>query len=129
MEKRKIIIADDDISTRQFVSTLLAQTCIVLEAEDGKQVLTMAQNEQPSVILVNMNLPKIDGLTACYTLKTNPAMKRLPVIILDSACCELDERMCGAFGADGYLTEPLDADRLVEMVTKFLNRPQTCGVG
>ena len=73
--KKKVLIVDDEPNVRRLSRTILSKKFDVLEAEDGKQAIEIANAEKPDVILMDMMMPKVDGLTACYAIKKDPCHK------------------------------------------------------
>ena len=65
-------------------------------------------------------MPNIDGYMACYTIKSDPKLKKIPVIMLTGINHELNKKLGQRFGADGYLTKPFNLQELQDMIEKFL---------
>jgi CheY-like chemotaxis protein len=120
-KSKKILIADDEPSVRSLVKKLLGKGCTVIEANDGKEAVNMALNEKPDLILMDILMPKMDGLTACYTIKANEATKEIPVIMLTAVDYELNKKLSqDIMGAHGYITKPFSAGQLMETIGQFL---------
>jgi CheY-like chemotaxis protein len=120
-KSKKILIADDEPSVRSLVKKLLGKGCTVIEANDGKEAVNMALNEKPDLILMDILMPKMDGLTACYTIKANEATKGIPVIMLTAVDYELNKKLSqDIMGAHGYITKPFSAGQLMETIGQFL---------
>lgn len=82
MNGKKVLIADDELSVRLLVKRLLSREYTVLEANDGEEAVNVASNQKPDLILMDILMPKMDGLTACHTLKRGQATKEIPVVML-----------------------------------------------
>ena len=118
---KKILIADDEPSVRSLVKKLLGVNCTVLEANDGKEAVNMAFNEKPDLILMDILMPKMDGLTACYTIRTNGATKGIPVVMLTAVDYDLNKRLSqDIMGAHGYITKPFSSQQLMNTIVQFL---------
>ena len=78
--RKKVLIVDDEPNVRRLSHTILAKTFDVIEAEDGRQAIDMAIAQKPDVILMDIMMPKMDGLTACHVIKKDPATKAIPVV-------------------------------------------------
>jgi CheY-like chemotaxis protein len=119
--EKKILIADDEPSVRSLVRKLLGKDCTVIEANDGKEAVNMAINEKPDLILMDILMPKMDGLTACYTIRANEATKGIPVIMLTAVDYELNKKLSqDIMGAHGYITKPFNSQQLMETIGQFL---------
>jgi CheY-like chemotaxis protein len=92
----------------------------VLLAVDGKQGIDMAVEQLPDLILMDMNLPIIDGWEATRTLKANPTTKTIPVIGLTAHAMSGDREKCLAAGCDQYDTKPIDFESLLEKIQSLL---------
>ena len=118
---KKILIADDEPSVRSLVKKLLGKNCTVFEASDGKEAVNMALSQKPDLILMDILMPKMDGLTACYTIKMNPATKEIPVIMLTAVDYELNKKLSqDIMGAHGYVTKPFNSQELMKTIGQFL---------
>jgi putative two-component system response regulator len=118
---KRILIADDEETVRSLVKRLLGKTYKILEADNGEEAIKAAVNHKPDLILMDILMPKMDGLTACYAIKRNPATKGIPVVMLTAVDYELNRKLSqDVMGAQGYITKPFDSDTLTEVMNKFL---------
>ena len=118
---KKILIADDEPSVRSLVKKLLGKSYIVLEANDGEEAVNMALNQKPDLILMDILMPKMDGLTACYAIKMNQATKAIPVVMLTAVDYELNKKLSrDIIGAHGYITKPFNSQDLMKTIGQFL---------
>jgi CheY-like chemotaxis protein len=118
---KRILIADDEETVRSLVKRLLGKNYKVLEADDGEQAVKVAVNQKPDLILMDILMPKMDGLTACYAIKRNPATKGIPVVMLTAVDYELNRKLSqDVMGAQGYITKPFDSETLINVMDKFL---------
>jgi CheY-like chemotaxis protein len=119
---KRILIADDEETVRSLVKRLLGKTYSVLEAENGEEAVKVAVNEKPDLILMDILMPKMDGLTACYAIKRNPATKAIPVVMLTAVDYELNRKLSqDVMGAQDYITKPFDAETLTSVMARFTN--------
>jgi two-component system alkaline phosphatase synthesis response regulator PhoP len=119
---KRILIADDEETVRSLVKRLLGKNYKVLEAENGEEAVKVAVNEKPDLILMDILMPKMDGLTACYAIKRNPATKEIPVVMLTAVDYELNRKLSqDVMGAQDYITKPFDAETLTNVMAKFTN--------
>ena len=120
--KRKIIlIVDDEKNVRRLVRSVLGTENTVIEAEDGEAAVHMARHHKPDLILMDIMMPKMDGYTACKTIKTTPVIRAIPVVMLTAVGFELNVDLSQEMGADGYITKPFSQQDLLNTIGQFLN--------
>jgi len=118
--KKKVLIVDDEPAVRQLVRRILGKDYAVLEAQDGAEALNMARSHKLDIILMDMMMPKVDGLTACYVIKTDQATKEIPVVMITAVGYDLNKKLSqDIMGADGYLTKPFSNKELRSAVDRF----------
>ena len=119
---KKILIADDEEAVRSLVKRLLGKTYKVIEADNGEEAVKVAVNQKPDLILMDILMPKMDGLTACYAIKRNQATKEIPVVMLTAVDYELNRKLSqDVMGSQGYITKPFNSEELMDMIAKCLN--------
>ena len=91
-----------------------------LEALDGVSGVAMAERELPDLILMDINLPDIDGLEATKRIKENPKLAHIPIVALTANAMYGDEERILAGGCDGYISKPVSKGELVEIVATTL---------
>jgi two-component system alkaline phosphatase synthesis response regulator PhoP len=120
VNKKKVLVVDDEPGVRLLVRKMLSKDYAVFEAQDGEEAVNTARNEKPDVILMDIMMPRMDGLMACYTIKTNLATKEIPVIMLTAVGYDLDKKLSkDVMGADGYITKPFTREALLESIRQF----------
>ena len=120
MDKKKILIADDELNIRSLVSRMLDKDYIVIEATNGEEAIDIAKRQEPDLILMDLIMPKMDGYTACFSIKTDQATKEIPVVMLTGVGHEFNKKFAQEMGADGYITKPFSADELLRQVKRVL---------
>ena len=123
MDKKKILIADDEPNIRSLVSRMLGKDYIVLGASDGKEAVDMARSQKPDLILMDIMMPKMDGYTACHTIKKDPVTNAIPVVMLTAIGHELNVKLSQEMGANGYITKPFSPRDLLDTIGRFLKSP------
>lgn len=119
--QKKILIADDEATVRALVKRLLSKNYAILEADNGEEAVKVAVNQKPDLILMDILMPKMDGLTACYAIKRNQATKEIPVVMLTAVDYELNRKLSqDVMGAQGYVTKPFNSQALMTIIGKFL---------
>jgi CheY-like chemotaxis protein len=127
-EIKRILIIEDDPNNRELEKTLLKRGGYsILEAEDAERGITIAEDEQPDVILLDWQLPKMDGLQAIQVLKNNPRTKDIPVIFVTASATEEQVKLFKASSACGYITKPINTRTFVEQVIEFTRNAELTG--
>ena len=116
----KILIADDDPHIRQLLAFALEKAGFeVIEAEDGEAALAQAQAAAPDLLVLDLNMPRLNGLDVCRQLR---AKGELPILILSSRDEEIDRVLGIELGADDYVVKPFSPREVVARVTAILRR-------
>jgi GAF domain-containing protein/DNA-binding NarL/FixJ family response regulator/anti-sigma regulatory factor (Ser/Thr protein kinase) len=117
----KILHIEDNPDNRMLVRALLeAEGYTVVEAEDGLAGIEAALREQPALILLDINLPGVDGYEVGVILRSFPALQQVPVVALTAYAMEGDRQRTLVAGCDGYIPKPIDGDRFPLQVAEFL---------
>lgn len=123
-EKRKrILIAEDEEHIRRLVKVILQpENYDFIEAKDGKEALEKVSEEMPDLLILDLMMPKIDGIEVCKQLKKNALTRKIPIIML-TAKREMTDKFIGVrVGADDYLTKPFEPRELRVRVRTFLDK-------
>lgn len=121
MSKKKILFIEDEVELVELIQMRLeANNYQMIAAYDGEEGLKKVYSEKPDLILLDVIMPKIDGLTLCRRLKSDPKTKHTPIIIVSaSGGKDLPERFRKA-GADDFIFKPFEATELLEKITNHL---------
>jgi CheY-like chemotaxis protein len=122
MDKKRILIADDETVVRLTVGRILDKDYIVLEATNGEEAVEIAKGQKPDLILMDLIMPKMDGYTACSEIKADQATKGIPVVILTAVGHEFNKKFATEMGAAGYVTKPFDTQVLIDVISRLLDR-------
>jgi CheY-like chemotaxis protein len=122
MDRKRILIADDEPGIRLAVTRMLDKDYIVLEASNGEEAVGIAGRERPDVILMDLMMPRMDGYTACSLIKTDQGTKMIPVIILTGIGHEFNKKFAMEMGADGYMTKPFTSQALAGVIGSILTK-------
>jgi CheY-like chemotaxis protein len=118
---QQILIVDDEADFIELVKFRLSDLpCEFLVANDGVQALSQARQYKPDLILLDILLPDLDGLSVCEILKRQPATKKIPVIFMSALSSDVTKRTA-AMQAEDFFTKPLDLERLVNRVRDLLS--------
>ncbi len=123
MEKKTILIVEDEESLLKLESILLTSKGFdVKGAPNGQAALDAIAESLPDLVLLDIMLPEIDGFEVCRRIKSNPATRHLPVIMLTAKKSREDMARGEKVGADWYITKPFKSAMVIETIQRFLNK-------
>lgn len=118
---KKILIVDDNDNNRLLMSDILQYRGYeILQAEDGGKGTSMARELKPDLILLDIQMPGIDGFAAAKMLKSDPLTKDIKVIVATSFAMKGDREKIIALGVDDYIAKPIDTRQLPILVEKYI---------
>ncbi len=122
-QRRTILVVDDDPATAQVVRSWYEREPFeVLEAADGERGLELAREAAPELILLDLRMPGVDGISVARTLKTDPRTAAIPVILL-TACRDVTSKVeAFSAGADDYVTKPFEFEEVDARIRSMLRR-------
>jgi two-component system phosphate regulon response regulator PhoB len=116
----RILLVEDEPVIRELVSSMLSDGSVdVVCAADGIEGLKLARNGAFDLILMDVVLPQMDGVTVCRILKSNPATARVPLYMLTAKAKKADMESATAAGADGYIQKPFRGTELMALVDRL----------
>ena len=119
---KRILSIEDQVDNQRIVRDLMASAGYqVIEAVRGDQGVALAEECNPDLILMDIQLPGLDGYEATRRIKANPKLRRIPIIVVTSYALNGDEEKARAAGCDAYLAKPFDAMKLLAVVRQYLN--------
>lgn len=117
-----ILVVDDSADNVALISLDLQQQGYrVVTAANGEDAITVAISMLPNLILMDINLPTLDGLGATRRIRENEALREVPVIAITAFGTEGFQRAAYDAGVSGYLTKPLDLDRMHQLIARLLS--------
>ena len=126
--KTRILVVEDNPLNRELaVDVLEAAGYTVLQAEDGVGILERVKQEQPHLILLDLQLPGVDGFTIARQLAADPATQGIPVLATTAYTLPGDQERALEAGCHGYLPKPLDTKGLVQIIPSVLGRYARAG--
>lgn len=123
-ELATVLIVDDNADMRAYLRTLLLDSYYVIEAADGQSGMKLAVESVPDIIVSDVMMPVMDGLTFCTRLKQHEATSHIPVLLLTARSSEQQHIEGLQTGADAYMTKPFSADLLLANIASLLNNRQ-----
>ncbi|RJR17127.1 MAG: response regulator [Desulfobacteraceae bacterium] len=122
MQKKKILIVEDNEQNLYLETFLLEkQGYDVIQARNGQEGLDTAAAERPDLILLDIQLPVMDGYEVARRLKQSQETQRIPILAVTSYAMAGDREAVLAAGCEGYIEKPIDPDHFAEQVKRFLN--------
>lgn len=119
----KILYIEDSPSNRLLVRRILmVEDYEVIEAEDGNTGMELARSEMPDLILMDMNLPEVDGYEMTRRISAIPELAHIPIVAMTANVMQGDKEKTMAAGCVGYIPKPIDVDALPEQVAQFLKK-------
>jgi two-component system response regulator len=125
-----VLLADDDHDDRYLIQEAITETDLpinLLYVKDGQELLDYLKGEgeyrdgrtapKPGLILLDLNMPRMDGREALKEIKADPSINNIPVIVMTTSSAEEDIQYCYEFGVASYITKPLTFSGLVETMT------------
>jgi two-component system, cell cycle response regulator DivK len=119
---RILVVEDSPVNMALTVAILESAGHVILQADHAAQGLELARREQPDLVLMDIQLPDLDGLAATRRLKADPRTARLPVIALTALAMKGDEDETRAAGCDGYVTKPIRYKEFLAEVNTVMSR-------
>jgi CheY-like chemotaxis protein len=124
MEGKRVLVVDDNAVNRRLLQVLLrSRGYEVCEAASAPEAFATLAEAPPDLILMDIRLPGMDGLTATRKLKSDPATRDIPVVAVTSYAMKGDEETAREAGCCAYVTKPIDKPLFLETVAKVSQRP------
>ena len=120
-DKLRVLYIEDNPGNRMLVQrVLMAEGYEVIAAANAADGLKLAEREKPHVILVDINLPEVDGYTVTAQLRKMPDLGRVPIIALTANVMKGDREKTLAAGCDGYIQKPIDIDQFPKQLARYI---------
>ena len=120
MAEKILIVGDNPLNLKLLMVILRPYGYIILEAADGEEALKVAVREKPSLILMDMQLPKLSGLEVTKRLRQMPAFKHIPIIAVTAYAMKGDKEKFIEAGCDAYISKPINTHELPQLVSRML---------
>lgn len=120
--QKTILHIEDNLENRILVRRLLNAASInVLEAENAYEAIRHLRSTRPDLILMDINMPDVDGYTLTSKLKTVPGIKSIPIIAITANAMRGDRERSLSAGCDGYIEKPINIDTFSDQIDHYLN--------
>jgi two-component system cell cycle response regulator DivK len=118
---KRVLVVEDQPDNRQIIRDMLASTDYeITEAENGEEALSAIAKVRPDLILMDIQLPVMDGYAATRRIKTDPALKSIPVIAVTSYALSGEEKKAREAGCDDYVPKPYSPRQLLAKIQQYL---------
>jgi two-component system cell cycle response regulator DivK len=118
---KRILVVEDQKDDRQIIRDMLAGTdYAITEAEDGEQALAALAKERPDLILMEIQLPSMDGYEATRRIRTDPALLSIPIIAVTSYAPNEEEQKARAAGCDDFVSKPYSPRLLLAKIRQYI---------
>lgn len=118
-----ILYVEDNVDNRTLVQRILtSEGYTLVEANNASQALEILKNTRPNLILMDINMPDMDGYSLTAKIKGTPGLGSIPIIALTANVMRGDRERSLEAGCDGYIQKPIDIDKLPEQIEHFLRR-------
>ncbi len=120
---KKILVVDDEKDIIELIEyNLKKEGFSVIQAYDGEAAVSIAKKQQPDLLILDLMLPRMNGIDVCKAIRANPATVDLPIIMLTAKTDESDKVLGLEIGADDYITKPFSVKELIARVRTILRR-------
>jgi two-component system, cell cycle response regulator DivK len=119
-----LIVEDNEKSMKLFRDVLQLEGYRTLEAETGMDGLRLARENQPELVLMDIQLPDITGITALAQLRADSLTARIPVVAVSASAMPDEQQSILAAGFDDYITKPIKVRPFLDTVERFIGKPQ-----
>ena len=124
MKEKILIVEDSPLNMKLLEMVLRAKSYTLLKATDGKEALDIAVREQPDLIIMDIQLPKMSGLEVARRLRETPAFSHTPIIAITAYAMKGDKERVIESGCDAYLSKPINTRELPEVIAEMLLQRQ-----
>lgn len=123
---RRILVVEDQDDNRRILRDLLASAGYeMVEAVTGKEGVSMAQMHRPDLIIMDIQMPEMDGYEATRQIKANSALREIPIIAVTSYALSGDDEKAYEAGCVGYITKPFSPRQLLAKIKEFLRQAES----
>lgn len=123
MTKTVLIVEDNELNMKLFRDLLEAHGIAAIETRNGMDVLDIAREKKPDLILMDIQLPEVSGLDVTKWLKGDEALKSIPVIAVTAFAMKGDEEKIRQGGCEDYISKPISVSRFLEVIQTYLDKP------
>lgn len=121
MSKTVLIVEDNELNMKLFNDLLEAHNINTLQTKDGREVLDIARENKPDLVIMDIQLPEVSGLEVTKWLKADDELKTIPVVAVTAFAMKGDEQKIREVGCDDYISKPISVSHFMDVVQKHLS--------
>jgi two-component system cell cycle response regulator DivK len=121
MARTVLIVEDNELNMKLFNDLLQAHGYNTIQTMNGRDVVRLAKEHRPDLILIDIQLPEVSGLEVTKMIKADPEISAIPVVAVTAFAMKGDEEKIREGGCEGYIAKPISVPSFLETVAKFLN--------
>ncbi|HZI17377.1 MAG TPA: response regulator [Pyrinomonadaceae bacterium] len=119
---RTVLVAEDDPDVRLMIGTMMEMRGYrVAQAADGQETLEVARAERPDIILMDLQLPRLNGFSVARFIRQEDALRRVPIIVVSAHDPAKHRALALAAGCNSFVTKPIDFNRLEELMRRLMD--------
>ncbi|PCH45598.1 MAG: two-component system response regulator [Hyphomicrobiales bacterium] len=122
MTKKVMIVEDNELNMKLFNDLLEAQSYVTIQTRNGLDVLDLARQHMPDLILMDIQLPEVSGLDVTKWLKEDDVLQHIPVIAVTAFAMKGDEERIRQGGCEAYISKPISVVKFLEVVNSYLGK-------
>lgn len=119
LKAKILIVEDNDLNMKLFCDLLEAHSYEALQTKDGVAAIEIAKSAQPSLILMDIQLPEVSGLEITQRIKSDPLTSQIPIVAITAFAMKGDEEKVRDAGCEGYISKPISVKTFIETVNHF----------
>ena len=119
--KSILVIEDNELNMKLVKGLIKIGKYQMLEAVDAESGIQLIRDQRPDLVLMDLQLPGMDGLSATKLIKEDPTLKDIPIVALTSYAMQGDEERALEAGCTGYIAKPIDTRKFLKTISKFFN--------
>jgi two-component system cell cycle response regulator DivK len=127
MSKKVLIVEDNELNLKLFHDLLEAHGYDTLQTKDGMEVMQLAREHKPNLILMDIQLPEVSGLEVTKWIKEDEELKSIPVIAVTAFAMKGDEEKIREGGCEAYIAKPISVTNFIEVIEKVLGIEKALG--
>ncbi len=125
-----ILVVDDTPANIDIILAIIGERDDIAVALDGEEALeVITEDERPDLVLLDIMMPGIDGFEVCRQIKATPVLKEIPVVFLSGNSNEAERKKAEDLNAAGFLSKPIDPEKLISYIEKYSPLPGPTGSG
>ncbi len=121
MGKKILIVEDNELNMKLFNDLLEAHGIETIQTRNGKNVLELARENKPDLILMDIQLPEVSGLDVTKWLKDDEELKKIPVIAVTAFAMKGDEQKIREGGCEDYISKPISVTNFMDVINKYIS--------